>query len=133
VKLSLLALAAVSLLSLATPSAQAAEGQLVATVRCLCAASMIVKIGDREGYILNDTKVDAVVLEAKGKQIRIEKPEHGIRHYYVVYDIAKDQQIVNALKAAGISAAGLDRVTLESFEAADDTPLFKDHSGTQRL
>lgn len=132
-KFSLLVLAAVSLLSFATPSAQAAEGQVIATVRCLCAASMVVKIGDREGYILNDTKVDAVVLQAKGRQVRIEKPEHGIRHYYVVYDLAKEKQIVDALEAAGISAAGLDRVTLESFEAADDTPLFKDHNGRERL
>ncbi len=46
-KHSLLVLAAISLLSLAAPSAQAAQGQVIAAVRCPCAASMIVKIGNQ--------------------------------------------------------------------------------------
>jgi|GEM_PF-7104467 len=122
-----------SILALSPTPAHAAKGELIATARCMCAASMIVKIGNRQGNIANDQKVDSVTLGANDKLVRIEKPEAGIRDYYVIYDLSKYPQVLAALSAAGIDASRLDRVTLESFEAADDTPLFADHNATRPI
>lgn len=115
-------------LFLSTPQAHASvvECDNIATVRCLCAASMIMKCGKVAGHIRDEAPLAYLRVVVKSKNgvtrtVTLNNPPNGIRDYYAVMS---NEWLLNNIP--GLKAGDQINVDTNGYGLDVDTPLFSD-------